>query len=208
MQRANGERRNRSKTGEKLIQATIAILREEGFDHLGVNAVAERAGVSKVLIYRYFGDYGGLLRAVAERVTPLDADFAKNILTGTGDAASPAEVVRSVVHGLHRAVAENELLQQVLIWELSTDNELTAAMARQREETGRAQTEALRSFLRSKKVDADIDVDALVALITAGVFYLTLRSRTVDQFNAIDLKSEEGWDRIAGALLPLFSGDR
>jgi AcrR family transcriptional regulator len=204
MSETDTKSRDRSRTTERLIQAAIDILREEGFDRLGVNAVAERAGVSKVLIYRYFGDYDGLLTAVADRVTPLDPGFAKRILSTTGDTAAPAEVVRHIVDALHRSVAENELLQQILIWELSEDNDLTRAMARQREETGRAQSEALRTFLRSKGVDDKVDVDALVALITAGVFYLTLRSRTVEQFNGIDLRSDEGWERIADALPALL----
>lgn len=205
MQETDTKRRDRAKTRERLIQAMIDILRDQGFERLGVNAVAERAGVSKVLIYRYFGDYDGLLQVVAERITPLDHGLAKRILLEAGENAPPAEVARNIVHGLHRAVADNELLQQVLIWELSTENELTAAMARQREETGRAQTEAFRTFLSSKQIGGDVDIDAVITLITAGVFYLTLRSRTVDQFNGIDLHSDEGWDRIARALLPLFS---
>lgn len=197
--------RDREQTKERLIEAAIGILREKGFESLGVNAVAERAGVSKVLIYRYFGDYDGLLRVVAGRVTPLDPSFAERMLQVTEGDPSPANIIRTVVHGLHRVVAENELLQQVLIWELSSDNELTAAMARQREETGVAQTEALRSFLRNRGVAEELDVDALVALVTAGVFYLTLRSRQVETFNGVDLRSEAGWDRIASALTPLVS---
>jgi len=197
--------RDREQTKERLIEAAIDILRENGFESLGVNAVAERAGVSKVLIYRYFGDYNGLLRVVAGRVTPLDPSFAERMLQVTEGDPSPANIIRTVVHGLHRVVAENQLLQQVLIWELSAENELTAAMARQREETGVAQTKALRSFLRSQGVAEDLDVDALVALVTAGVFYLTLRSRQVETFNGVDLRSEAGWERIASALIPLVS---
>lgn len=197
--------RDREQTKERLIEAAIGILREKGFESLGVNAVAERAGVSKVLIYRYFGDYDGLLRVVAGRVTPLDSSFAERMLQVTEGDPSPANIIRTVVHGLHRVVAENQLLQQVLIWELSAENELTAAMARQREETGVAQTEALRSFLRARGVAEDLDVDALIALVTAGVFYLTLRSRQVETFNGVDLRSEAGWDRIASALTPLVS---
>ena len=208
MEHTEEKKRDRSKTRQRLIQATIDILREEGFDRLGVNAVAERAGLSKVLIYRYFGDYKGLLQAVAERVTPIDPDFANRVLEVTGENVSPAEVMRTIVHSLHRTVADDELLQQILIWELSADNELTTAMASQREETGRAQSEALRTFLRSRHTGNDIDIDALVALLTAGVFYLTLRSRSVEQFNAIDLQSDEGWERLASVLLPLFSPNR
>lgn len=49
-------------TIQRLKEAVRAIVAEEGVEALGVNAVAERAGVSKVLIYRYFGSFDGLLQ--------------------------------------------------------------------------------------------------------------------------------------------------
>jgi AcrR family transcriptional regulator len=53
--------KNRSETEKNILAAVTGIVRERGFGALGVNAVAEAAGVSKVLIYRYFGSYRGLL---------------------------------------------------------------------------------------------------------------------------------------------------
>ena len=42
-------------------------------DALGVNAIAQSAGVSRVLIYRYCGDYPAPLRAAADRLKRLGA---------------------------------------------------------------------------------------------------------------------------------------
>lgn len=64
---------NREETEAKLVAAALAILSEEGFAALGVNAVARRAGTDKQLIYRYFNGIDGLMaaagRAVADRLT-------------------------------------------------------------------------------------------------------------------------------------------
>jgi AcrR family transcriptional regulator len=57
--------RDREQTKNLLVEAAVAILEESGFSALGINSVAEKAGVNKVLIYRYFGGLPGLLRAVA-----------------------------------------------------------------------------------------------------------------------------------------------
>src|SRR3978361_1359414 len=54
-------KRNRAATTQRIVDALEQILEEKGLDGLGVNLLAERAGVSKVLIYRYFGGIEGLL---------------------------------------------------------------------------------------------------------------------------------------------------
>ena len=59
--------KNRPETEENILEAVTRLVEEHGFGALGVNAVAERAGVSKVLIYRYFGGYRGLLEEWASR---------------------------------------------------------------------------------------------------------------------------------------------
>ena len=47
--------RNRKATEQRLLSAIQELIEESGFEKLGINAVASKAGVSKMLIYRYFG---------------------------------------------------------------------------------------------------------------------------------------------------------
>ena len=49
------KRRNRQMTMERILRAMGDTMAERGTEKAGINAVAERAGVNKVLIYRYFG---------------------------------------------------------------------------------------------------------------------------------------------------------
>ena len=53
--------KNRMQTERKLIDAVDYFVKTKGFGGLGVNKVAKQAGVSKVLIYRYFGNLEKLL---------------------------------------------------------------------------------------------------------------------------------------------------
>ena len=46
--------RDREQSEEKLIKAVGELIEEIGFEKLGINQVAKRAGFSKNLIYRYF----------------------------------------------------------------------------------------------------------------------------------------------------------
>lgn len=53
--------KNRVETEQKIIKAVEYVVHMHGFTALGINKVAKQAGVSKVLIYRYFGSFRLLL---------------------------------------------------------------------------------------------------------------------------------------------------
>ena len=59
--------RNRKATEQRLLSAIQELIEESGFEKLGINAVASKAGVSKMLIYRFRvirRTCGGLYRTV------------------------------------------------------------------------------------------------------------------------------------------------
>jgi AcrR family transcriptional regulator len=197
-------RRDKEATKRRLIEATIDILRDEGFGHIGVNAVADRAGVGKVLIYRYFGGLPGLLQGVADHLDPLQSDAARRLLSVADPGASPGQIIEEVVVEWHKALRNDDLTRQLLISELTRQNELTDAMATAREEVGLELTRRYADLLQSKGVPGDLDINALFALISAAVFYLTLRSDAVTVYNGIDIQSPEGWRRIGRVLSTLL----
>ncbi len=51
--------RDRQQSEEKLINAVGELIEEIGFENLGINQVAKKAGFSKNLIYRYFESLDG-----------------------------------------------------------------------------------------------------------------------------------------------------
>ncbi len=60
--------KNKENTKRKLLDAVGVIIKRDGFNGLGVNKVAKLAGVSKILIYRYFGNFDQLVKSyVAEK---------------------------------------------------------------------------------------------------------------------------------------------
>ena len=55
--------RDREATERRLLDTIEKMVIENGFEKIGVNAVAAQSGVSKILIYRYFGSVDGLMAA-------------------------------------------------------------------------------------------------------------------------------------------------
>ncbi|NBB90865.1 MAG: TetR family transcriptional regulator [Spirochaetes bacterium] len=199
-----GKQRDRKRTEKRLVDSAIEIIRTDGFSALGVNAIAERAGVSKVLIYRYFGDLSGLYRAVADELDPLQSRAAAQALGRIEPGTPLSDVVRRVVQDLHAAVKEDDLTKQLLIWELSYHNAITEAFSESREKTGLQLTDQYWEVLTPQDQARDLDMHALLAIITGAVFYLTLRSEAVSEFNGVDIGSEAGWERLADAVAELL----
>ncbi len=193
--------RDREQTEQRILNAAVEIIRENGFRGLGINAVAERAGVSKVLIYRYFQGMGGVLDAVAARL-----DMTK---TGTGIEVDLGRVpperfraqARRALLDMHAKLAGDPMTQQLMTAELTEDNEVTRSLAAARERQGLAVSRGLAAALaEGAGYDASVDTDAIFAVAAAAIYYLTIRSRTVAVFNGVDLQGDEGWERLCGAL--------
>lgn len=54
---------------EQLLDAAKAVVAEDGFHGVSIEAVARRAGITRPIVYRHFEDLGALLDALVERET-------------------------------------------------------------------------------------------------------------------------------------------
>ena len=197
MKREEQVSRNKEQSRQKLIDAVGTIILRDGFNAIGINSVAKEADLDKVLIYRYFDGLDGLLREFAKR-----KDFYINISDLILDEIENAraedlkELIIKILVSQLRGLRENRALQELMVWEILERNELTIAIAKDREEKGYE----LSKRLKEKMNLTGNESDAAIALLVSGIYYLVLRARTVDVFNGVDLSSEEGWLQIEKAI--------
>jgi AcrR family transcriptional regulator len=190
--------RNSEATQERILRSVGRLLARRGFLRFGVNAVAREARVDKVLIYRYFGGLPQLLDAFADR-----GDFWPTVEEFVG---APADVTSrwtaadwsiAALRGLLRGLRSRPTTQEVLRWELAVSNELTEKLADIRERRG---IEMLRRVPLDPKLPHTADVPAVAALLSAGIIYLILRSKTATAWLGVPLDTDEGWARIERAV--------
>jgi AcrR family transcriptional regulator len=193
--------RDRAQTEKRLIEAVGQLIAENGFDQLGINRVASRAGINKVLIYRYFGGLGGLIEAYFERSPPVESaplpdieqlkdasldeifnacyDFLITEFRIARNSTEAGELLKATLlnsQGLyHPAAAEKESRLQQLVEELS----------------GIINTGDGRSF---------------AAIVVGGMSLLTLLSQQKRTIFGIDLSTEEGWSQIEAAAKSIYRG--
>jgi AcrR family transcriptional regulator len=192
--------RDRKNSETTLINAVHRLLLENGFQAVGINAIAEKAGLNKVLIYRYFGGLEGLLKTYAQRMDPFPAIVTRvEIAIRKNHLNAPEEVGKAILTSIMEELSRNRSFVELLKWELTEKNQLTQSIAESREING---TRLTRLFDRFMPPGHDIDVQAVTALLTGGLFYLIMRADTADTFNGIPISTLEGRHRLLdGALL-------
>lgn len=63
---------SKAETRQRIVEAAVALHLERGPAHTSINAIAERAGVNRVTIYRHFPDTRTLLEACSEHARRLN----------------------------------------------------------------------------------------------------------------------------------------
>jgi AcrR family transcriptional regulator len=194
--------RNKSITRKRLISAVGSLLAKKGFKGLGINALAREAGVDKVLIYRYFGGLPGLISAYGK-----EGDFWPSALELAGGDfhgyanLSLSEKLSVLTRTYIKALRKRPVTCEIMIWEMSERNELTAELEEVRESS---MMEFFQMFLLTE--DNKKDLQVVVALIGAAISYLVLRSKNIDLYAGLDLSSDRGWKRLEKAIEVLIRG--
>ncbi len=195
--------RSRKETEDKLLNAAGRVLARDGFLKLGVNAVAREAGVDKVLIYRYFDGLDGLIKAYARQ-----GDFWPSFDELLGEPIEQfrnrqlADQMKTIMTNLANGIRKRPLTMEILAWEMVERNELTAYLEDVRERGGHKLTAALN--MDNEESAVGIDIAALSAIVVASINYLAARSRKVRIFNGIEIREDEGWERLTGTMATIF----
>ncbi len=179
-------KRGRLQTEQKILQALEHLLLEQGFPGVGINSVARQAGCDKVLIYRYFGGFDGLLLAFAE-----STDLWWNvdeIVSASADQIGhqPLHEFLQILLKRHlEALQARPLTLEIMAWEMSVQNNLTVALARTRAEQGMALVKTIRAHYQNP----NIDIGGILGVFGAAINYLIIRTRK----SAPQHMTEEWW---------------
>lgn len=152
---------NREDTTERILEAGLALLAEEGFAGLGVNALARRSGADKQLIYRYFGGMEGLLAALGRKV-------AGRLTEGLGvaEAASYPALVEALLLALMRHLRADAQYRQLRLMEVAAPSAATEAF---RQARGEAMAAWVRGAAAGLVPPPGMDVPAINALLIGAV---------------------------------------
>jgi AcrR family transcriptional regulator len=194
--------RDRTRTEQRLIDAVGREITENGFDKLGINRISSRAGVNKVLIYRYFGDLNGLVKAYYERT---DSLIAAPTLDMQRFKDAPLDDFFTLLHEYFikefRLLRKNTDAKEFLKAALLNPGRVYNPTAASEEAELQRQIDALGDIIQLK------DAKPFAAIMISAMTVLTLMSQQKRTILGIDLASEEGWQQIEQALKTISRGN-
>lgn len=183
--------RDREATERRLVETVGELVRETGFEKIGVNAVAARSGVSKILVYRYFGSVDGLMAAYIRR-----HDLWLNFPQEIPDRERLPEFLKKTFRDQIARLRGDATLKRLYRWELSSDNELIARLREQREQVG---LELIRRVCEVTGRPED-RIAPLASLVSASLTYLVLLGEFCPVYNGISLQDDTGWEQIGQGI--------
>lgn len=193
----------REVTEERILDAFESVLRRGGIRHLSINAVVAEARLSKTLIYRYFGNLAGLVRAWGQRrAVFLDSDPPEG--TGEENFENFKDLLESDLLRTANHLRTHPVTLEFLAEELTGQNEYSEAFNEVRRRSRQAST---RRMMRDARY-MDPDNRRLVVLMYAAITHLSMRARHSPSFFGIELDTEEGWDQIMSFVQGIFDDAR
>ena len=179
--------KNRQATELTLIKAVNDIIEESGFEGLGINAVATKAGVSKMLIYRYFNSLDGLIAAYIQ-----ENDYWINFEEKLPDAEHIGEFIKQMFKKQIEQLRRNYTLKRLYRWELATNNKIVKELRDKREEKGIWLVETVSKLSKHPQKETA----AMASIITAAISYLALLEESCPVYNGLKLQEESGWMQL------------
>jgi AcrR family transcriptional regulator len=163
--------RNSDDTRQRLLDAALQELLDQGFVGFGINAIARRAGCDKKLIYRYFDGLDGLVEAMGRSAaTRLEEALSPHL---DPPPASYAALMERLALALFDHLASDPLYRQIRLMEATAPPALTEGFRAAR---GQALQHWLASARRALAPPAGLDAATANALLIAAIEGVTVLS--------------------------------
>lgn len=179
--------RDRELTEKRLLETVGSMIAENGFERIGINAVAAQSGVSKILIYRYFGSVDGLLAAYIQQY-----DFWLTLPADIPEREKLPQFLKTLFQQQIDRLRTDATLRRLYRWELSCNNETIAKIRGQREKSG---LELIRKFCQASGMQQP-EAETISAMFAASVTYLAMLSDFCPVYNGIAIDEDTGWNQI------------
>jgi AcrR family transcriptional regulator len=143
---------------EHLLDAAKAVVAEDGFHAVSIEAVARRAGITRPIVYRHFDDLAALLDALVERETARAlAQLVAFMPSELGD--DPREGLMSTLRAYLQAVGSDPVTWRLVL----VPPEGAPALLRQRIAVGRAAVVKQLAAAAASSPDPELTARALSA---------------------------------------------
>lgn len=187
--------RDREGTEKRLLDTIGIMVAENGFEKIGINAVAARSGVSKILIYRYFGSVEGLMAAYIRQ-----HDFWINFPGTTPNREQLPGFLKEMFRQQIEQLRSDPTLRRLHRWELSSGNEIIVKLREQREQMGVNRIKQVCALTRYPEKEMAV----MASVLTASITYLVMLEEFCPVYNGITINQDSGWEQMSQGINSLI----
>lgn len=191
-------KKDKEETKRKLILATGEIFMTKGYFGLKASKIAYAAGVSKTLIYRYFGNVEELFKVyLAQKDFWISMQTQLQAMLEANVHDSGKEFTKRALESQILYVFQNKEMQEIMRWQISRPNDIARGLADARERVG----EELLNIIEPYFKDSGVNFRAFLAVIVPGIYYLVLNAKVNgSSFCGIDINKLEDMKEIQKAV--------
>lgn len=191
-------KRNRVATTKRIVNALETVIVEQGLQGVHINTIAEKACVSKVLVYRYFGGLEGLLEYYIKQgqlVPHFSPVWLEQIRPTTPQELGP--FWSSQVLHLIRQFRASRTVRELLKANVKQNNSLTDIISKSLDAE-------LTNLVNQISFVEGADYQATSAVILGALSYLIIQAQLNKSVIGIDLRKESEWLRIEKAVKLIY----
>jgi len=143
----------------QILDSTLALIAERGFEGLTVDRVARAAGITRPVIYDLFGDLGGLLDALVEHSDRRALAAVEGALPDPDAEQPPDQLLGGAMRAfLEAVVAEPEIWRLVLLPADGTPVAVRGRIERRRAELARQIAAIVERVASRHRILAGVDI--------------------------------------------------
>ena len=188
-------RRTQIAIDRDVLKAVNSLVEEIGFEKITLTAIAQKAKIESTVFYRRYKSLEDLFDKYTEKYDFWFNSIAENIPKDISDKEIFSELLNNLINSLYKSKG----MQQLLIWELSSDNKTTRKTARMREMLN----EPLVSMLDARFSGSGINIRVVSAIVISGIYYLILH-RKRSSFCAVDFATKIGKNQLESTVLQII----
>lgn len=187
--------RDRKATEQRILDTIGEMIAENGFENIRINAVSAQSGVSKILIYRYFGSVESLITAYIKK-----HDFWLNFSLDVPDRNQLPTYLKNLFKLQIEHLHNNPTLKRLYRWELSSNNDMIVKLREQRERNGLTAIHKICELTNLPQKE----IEVMATVITASITYLIMLEEFCPVYNGIKINNDSGWQQIIDGINALI----
>ncbi len=191
------------RTKQKILEATIENIAENGYASTTTKEIAQNAGVSEGTIFKYYGTKSKLLQEIVEDLMHEFHDYSVNHafpeLIKQNDGASPRQLLRNLMEERAEFFRERKAATKVILQEMMVNESIAKTFKEGIWGEMERVTDAI--FDEGKRAGEFVDVDNRILRRTVlGTFFFRIIFEEILGVNGGEEKIEETLDLLFAGL--------